>query len=51
VVDGLDLVGQEIDLGDADGQVGIELVGQADAVGLDEEELEDPFVPCSTNPD
>jgi hypothetical protein len=37
VVDGLDLVGQGIGLGDADGQLGVELVGEADAVGLDEE--------------
>ncbi len=37
-INGLDLVGQGIYLGDADRQLRVELVGQADAVGLDEEE-------------
>ena len=37
VIDRFNLVGQGIDLTDADGQLGIELVGQAQAMGLNEQ--------------
>lgn len=35
VVDRFELVGQRIDLGDGDGEVGVVFVGQADALGVD----------------
>ena len=38
VVDGLDLVRERVHLAHADGQHGVELVGEPDAVGLDQEE-------------
>lgn len=38
VVDGLDLVRERVHLAHTDGQHRVELMGQPDAVGLDEEE-------------